>query len=83
MKKIVLVLLLSWINIFTSYALNPTNYLGQDFIIHHLIKGNDSSGSGLGTSDYIPSDILNLYPLAIGNKWIYLEKNDVNPFIWY
>ena len=31
----------------------------------------------------IPDEILNLYPLAIGNKWIYLTITSINPNIEY
>jgi len=31
----------------------------------------------------IPDEVLNFYPLAIGNKWVYTETSVVNPFIEY
>jgi len=31
----------------------------------------------------IPEEVLNYYPLAVGNKWVYTEKMVVNPYIEY
>ncbi|MBK7498852.1 MAG: hypothetical protein IPI19_07030 [Ignavibacteriales bacterium] len=28
-------------------------------------------------------ELLNLYPLSIGNKWVYLEEYGINPNVWY
>jgi len=36
-----------------------------------------------GKSNLSPNEILNLYPLSIGNKWIYLTITVINPNVYY
>ncbi len=37
----------------------------------------------LGKGNLLPVEILNLYPLAIGNKWINIIKTVINPYVYY
>ncbi len=35
----------------------------------------------LGESNLLPVEILNLYPLAVGNRWVYLTTTIINPTV--
>jgi hypothetical protein len=59
-----------------------TNILSQTNVSPHFseLKGMEDQQR---KSNLLPNEIVNLYPLAIGNKWIYLTVSVVNPNIIY
>ena len=59
-----------------------TNILSQTNISPQFseLKGMEDQQ---GKSNVVTSEIVNLYPLAIGNRWVYLTVSVVNPNIIY
>ena len=59
-----------------------TNFLSQTNVSPQFseLKGMEDQ---LGKGNLLPVEILNLYPLAIGNKWIYIIKLCFNPYVYY
>jgi hypothetical protein len=59
-----------------------TNSFSQTSISSHFseLKGMEDR---LGNGNLLPVEILNLYPLAIGNKWINIIKTVINPYVYY
>ena len=59
-----------------------TNILSQTNISPQFseLKGMEDQ---LGKNKLLPVEVLNLYPLSIGNKWINLIKTVINPYVYY
>jgi len=100
MKKIVIILILTWFIscysiTFSSLKYSKAEYLEQQSsrdigleanrtsTNNEKVSANNSHIQSKKSSSSIPNELLNLYPLAIGNRWIYLEEHGINPNIWY
>lgn len=91
MKKIVVLLILTWATYPNLFALSSLKYINSKLTKPHLdshynINSTLPLSSNLSSIDSLSSlrvELLNLYPLSIGNRWVYLEEIVVNPNIWY
>ena len=59
-----------------------TNILSQTNVSPHFseLKGLEDQ---LGKNTLVSNEILNLYPLTISNRWIYLLRTVIDPNVYY
>ncbi|MFZ1518099.1 MAG: T9SS type A sorting domain-containing protein [Ignavibacteriaceae bacterium] len=91
MKKIVVLLILTWATYPNLFALSSLKYINSKLTKPHLVSHYNinsalpisSNLSSIDSLSRLRVELLNHYPLSIGNKWVYLEKTVLNPNIWY
>jgi len=91
MKKIVVLLILTWATYPSLFALSSLKYFNSKLTKPHLVSHYNinsalpirSNLSSIDSLSRLRVELLNLYPLSIGNKWVYLEEYGINPNVWY